>query len=362
MNSRRQFLAGITTIGTGALLGCGGGNDSNETVAAEQGGGQGQPGALMQVGQGRRIDIHHHYAPKSWQDAMAKAGFGDVRGEWTPAKSIEEMEKGGTQTTMVSTGQFIWRLGPEMRQKLLIQGAREANEFGAKMVSDYPGRFGLWAALPLPEIDLTIKEIAYALDTLKADGFGITTSWGRLYLGDPKFNAVLEELNRRNAVVYSHPGEPACCLNMIPGLPPNPIEYGTDTTRMAMSLVVNKVPSRFPNIRFILSHAGGTTPFLIGRFDGPNSHRLDEPAPAGSVLEALRTFYYDTAATFNPAAMYATKKVVGIDKILFGTDYPYGDTPEVVKGLVDSGIFNEAELMKVYRENALRLVPRLSTT
>jgi predicted TIM-barrel fold metal-dependent hydrolase len=129
---------------------------------------------------------------------------------------------------------------------------------------------------------------------------------------------------------------------------------------MAMSLVVNKVPTRFPNIKFILSHAGGTTPFLIGRFDGKNSHRLDQPAPPGSVLAALRTFYYDTAATFNPAAMYTTKKVMGIDQIVFGTDYPYGDTSEVVKGLVDSQQFNEAEINKVYYGNAFKLVPRLA--
>lgn len=291
---------------------------------------------------------------------MTKAGFTDVRSGWSPAKTIAEMDRCGTRTAMVSTGQFIWRLGPEARQKMLIDGAREANEYGAKMVTDYPGRFGLWASLPLPEIDKSLKEIAYALDTLKAAGFGITTSWGTKYLGDPMFTPVLEELNRRKAIVYSHPGEPACCLNMIPGLPPNPIEYGTDTTRMAMSLVVNKVPTRFPNIRFILSHAGGTTPFLIGRFDAPNSHKLDEPAPAGSVLAALRTFYYDTAATFNPAAMYATKKVMGIDRILFGTDYPYGDGVEVVQGLIDSQIFNEAELKMVGRENAAKLLPQFS--
>jgi 6-methylsalicylate decarboxylase len=344
MTSRRQFLAGIGLLGTSTLLG-------QNT---------GQARLTPNIGKGRRIDVHHHYAPKTWQDAMVKAGLGDVRGRWTPQVSIEQMDKGGTHTAMVSTGQFIWRLGPEARTKLLIQGARDANEYGAKMVRDYPGRFGLWAALPLPEIDLTLKEIAYALDTLKADGFGITTSWGLKYLGDPMFNPVLEELNRRKAIVYSHPGEPACCLNLIPGLPPNPIEYGTDTTRMAMSLVVNKVPSRFPNIRFILSHAGGTTPFLIGRFDGKNSHKLDQPAPAGSPLEALRTFYYDTAATFNPAAMYATKKVMGIDRILFGTDYPYGETTEVVQGLVDCEIFNEAELNKIYHDTAVKLVPRLA--
>lgn len=360
MSSRRQFLAGIGTLGAGALLGCRGG-ESPATSAVQQDG-EAQAAALMDVGAGRRIDVHHHYAPKTWQDAMVAGGFGNVRGDWTPARSIEEMDRGGTRTALVSTGQFIWRLGNEAREKLLIEGARDANEFGAGMVSDYPGRFGLWASLPLPEIDRTLSEIEYALDTLNADGFGITTSWGTTYLGDPMFNPVLEELNRRGAVVYSHPGEPACCLNLIPGLRPNPIEYGTDTTRMAMSLVVNKVPSRFPNIKFILSHAGGTTPFLIGRFDGENSHRLDEPAPVGSTLEALRTFYYDTAATFNPAAMFATKKVAGMDRIVFGTDYPYSDTPEVVKGLVDSEVFNEAELNTLYYENTIKLVPRLAST
>ena len=351
MSTRRQFLTGMGVLGAQAIF-------ARRLISLAA------PQATLTpaIGQGRRIDMHHHYAPKTWQDAMVKAGLGDVRGAWTPAKSIEEMDKGGTKTAMVSTGQFIWRLGNEQRRKLLIDGCRDANEYGAKMVRDYPGRFGLWAALPLPEIDKSLKEIEYALDVLKADGFGITTSWGLKYLGDPMFNPVLEELNRRRAIVYSHPGEPACCLNLIPGLPPNPIEYGTDTTRMAMSLVVNKVPGRFPNIRFILSHAGGTTPFLIGRFDAKNSHRLDQPAPPGSTLAALRTFYYDTAATFNPAAMYATKKVMGIDQMVFGTDYPYGNTVEIVKGLVDSEQFNEAEINKVYYGNALKLVPRLAKT
>jgi hypothetical protein len=173
MSTRRQFLTGIGVVGAQAVFG-----GSLRSIAAPQ--------AVLTpaLGRGRRIDVHHHYAPKTWQDAMVKAGMGDVRGAWTPSKSLEEMDKGGTKTAMVSTGQFIWRLGNDVRQKLLIDGCRDANEFGAQMVRDYPGRFGLWAALPLPEIDKSLKEIEYALDTLKADGFGITTSWGLKYLGD----------------------------------------------------------------------------------------------------------------------------------------------------------------------------------
>jgi predicted TIM-barrel fold metal-dependent hydrolase len=363
-NDRRQFLTGLATFGAGALLPSG--------LAAQgrgQGGGRGGRGAAPpnevvppEIKNTRKIDVHNHYAPPTWQAAMDKAGLGNVRGSWTPAKLIEEMDRGGTQTAMISTGQFIWRLGTEARQKLLIEGARDANEYGAKMVADYPGRFGLWASLPLPNIDRTLKEIAYSLDTLKAAGFGITTSWGRKYLGDPMFIPVLEELNRRRAIVYSHPGEPECCLNLIPGLPPNPIEYGTDTTRQIMSLIVNKVPWKYPNIRFLVSHAGGTAPFLIGRFDGVNSHKLDQPAPPDSVLWGLRTFYYDTAAAFNPAAMYATKKVMGADRILFGTDYPYGDTVEVAKGVIDSGIFTDAELKMIWRDNAAKLLPQFART
>jgi predicted TIM-barrel fold metal-dependent hydrolase len=344
-HTRRDFLTDLTILGGAALLPTG-------LFAAQGRGGQ--------FGRPRRVDVHHHFAPPTWQDAMSRAGFGNVRGDWTPEKSLAEMDKSGTDTAMVSTGQFIWRLGNEARQKMLVSGSREANEFGASLVQKYPGRFGLWAALPLPEIEPTLKEIAYALDVLKADGFGITTSWGTKYLGDPMFTPVLEELNRRNAVVYSHPGEPACCLNLIPGLPPNPIEYGTDTTRMAMSLVVNKVPTRFPNIKFILSHAGGTTPFLIGRFDARGAQNLDSPAPQGSTLWALRTFYYDTAAAFNPAAMYATKRVMGVDRILFGTDYPYGEGNSIVRGLTNSKIFDEAELDMIYRGNVMKLVPRLA--
>src|SRR5438876_6179119 len=135
MNTRRQFLTGMGVLGAQAMLGT-----RLTSLAAPQ-----AAGLTPALGRGKRIDVHHHYAPKTWQDAMVKAGLGDVRGAWTPAKSIEEMDKGGTKTAMFSTGQLIWRLGNEARKKLLIAACRDANEFGAKRVSDTPGRFGLVA-------------------------------------------------------------------------------------------------------------------------------------------------------------------------------------------------------------------------
>ena len=155
---------------------------------------------------------------------------------------------------MVSTGQAGWRLGP-IADNETLRLTRDANEFGAKMVADCKGRFGLFAALPLPDVKATLREIAYALDTLKADGFRIPTSFGGKYLGDQVFVPVLEELNRRKAVVY-HPTEPACCGAIIPNLIPNTIEYGTGTTRNIMSLV-NNVAVKYPDIRFIFSAVAG---------------------------------------------------------------------------------------------------------
>lgn len=365
-SARRQFLGALATMGVGVLVPSG-------LAAQARGQAQGrareagEPIALQAgITHGRRIDVHHHVVPPTWREAMTKAGvLPDAVAKWSPAQSIEQMDRCGTQTALLSPGQFVWRLGAEGRQKLQVSGARAANEYGAKMVADYPGRFGLFATLPLPEIDATLEEIAYALHTLKAAGFSVPTSWGDKYLGDPIFAPVLEELNRRSAIVHSNPLMPACCADLIPGLSPSPIEYETDQTRMTMSLVVNKVPAKFPNIRFILSHTGGTTLSLIGHFDRRGAQNLDKPAPPDSTLAAFRNFHYDVAGAANHIAMYTAKKVVGVDKLLFGTDFQ-GQGPDqgvgIVQGLIDSGVFNDTELARIGRENALELLPQFGKT
>ncbi len=361
-NARRRFLGVLATLGAGVLVPSG---LAAQARGQAQGRGAGEPIALQTgIANARRIDVHHHIVPPTWREAMAKAGvLRDTVANWSPAQSIEQMDRCGTQTALLSPGQFVWRLGAEGREKLQVSDARAANEYGAKMVADDPGRFGLFATLPLPEIDATLREIAYALDTLKAVGFSVQTSWGDKYLGDPIFAPVLEELNRRNAIVHSNPLAPGCCVDLIPGLSPNPIAYDTDQTRMTMSLVVNKVPAKFPNIRFILGHTGGTALSLIGHLDRRGAQNLDNPAPPDSTLAALRHFHYDIAGHFDHLAMYTAKKVVGVDKLLFGTDFQ-GQGPDqgvgIVQGLIDSGMFNDAELAMIGRENALTLLPQFS--
>ena len=205
------------------------------------------------------------------------------------------------------------------------------------MIQDYPSRFGLFAAMPMPAIDATLREIEYAFDTLKSDGIGLFTSYGDKWLGNAAFVPVFEELNRRKALVFTHPTAANCCANLIAEVPPPMVEYGTDTTRAIASLLFTGTAGRFPDIRFIFSHAGGTAPYLTERFIRSERNLKDRAQrfPKG-VLYELKKFYYDVALTANPVPLAALLKLVPVSQVLFGTDFPSGGSIEAgVKGLAD---------------------------
>ena len=241
-----------------------------------------------------------------------------------------------------------------------VRLTRECNEYISRLSADHPGRFGLFASLPLPNIDASLTEVAYAFDTLKADGIALFTSYGDKWLGDPAFNPVFEELNRRRAVVYTHPNTANCCGNLIPNIGEGIIEWGTDTTRAIARIVFGGAAARYPDVRLIFSHAGGTMPFLIERFVNlAKGGQFKTQLPDGFIAVASK-FYYDTAQTSNPAAMSALSKVVPISQIVFGTDFPFRNAAEHVQGLKDCGVFSAADLQAIDRRNVLRLMPRLA--
>ncbi len=347
---RREFILGAAAFTAGLLV-------SRESEAQSLG--------------KSRIDIHHHFGPPQWCSFLAsKHLLYPAWTGWTPARSIQELDLAGVKTAMISiTYPGIWlgeNVAPiEATRKL----ARECNDYGAKMVADYPGRFGLFAVLPLPDIDGSLREIEYAFDTLKADGVGVLTSYGDKWLGDPAFTPVLEELNRRKAIMFTHANVPSCCTRggsgtqryLVPGVNNNVIEYGTDTTRAIMSLVVVDANEKYPNLRFTFSHGGGTMPFLIERILGrKDMASLTDPTRPNARLQQLRQFYYDTANANNVVAMTALAKVVGVSQIVFGTDFPYeGPVLEQLNDLKASGVFNSEELQAVCYGNAIRLLPRL---
>ena len=309
----------------------------------------------------RLIDIHHHFVSASFLQFLTERnvktpvpGLAAWKG-YSPARALETLDRVGIQTAMLSiTAPGVWFGDAQQAGRL----AREMNEYAAaRLVSDYKGRFGLFAVLPLPDVPGSLREIEYAFDTLKADGVGVLTSYGAAFLGDASFTPVLDELNRRKAIVYTHPTDAQCCGNLIPGVANQMLEYPTDTTRTIVSLIVSEAATKFPDIRFIFSHAGGTITAIAGRVLGQGAAPdvFARPAEPNSRLHHLRRFYYDTAGSANPVAMSALKAMVPVSQILFGTDAPFFDGAPQVRGLQASG-FTAAELADVERGNALRLL------
>lgn len=314
--------------------------------------------AQATTGGSRRIDVHHHFGTPAWV-RMTRERQSQGWQTWqpyTPEKAIEDMDRGGVALSLLSiTTPGIWFGNKQETARL----ARELNEYGARLVADHKGRFGLFAVLPLPDVEASLHEIEYAFDTLKADGVGLLSSYGNRWHGDAEFGPVFAELNRRRAVVYTHASAPPCCQNLQPNIPETTIEYNTDTSRTIISLIESGRATQCPEIRFIFSHAGGTMPSLAGRFLGAaaSAESLARPAEPNSRLYHLRRFYYDTAGSANPVQMVALKMIVPATQIMFGTDFPFGRSAAIAAGLQKCG-FSADELRGIDRDNVLRILPK----
>jgi len=335
---RRGVLAGFAAVAANALL-------ASAPAPAQ---------APAPARKPTRIDVHRHFVPPGYQVDRTRTWLNDRS---TIAQQLDDMDKSGVAlaVTSISVPDFEPRDNADARRF-----SRLANEFAAKLGADHRGRFGNFAYLPFPDVDGTLKEIEYALDTLKADGVYLRTNYGDKFLGDPVFAPVFEELNRRGAVLYTHPTSHPCCVRIVPGLRDADIEYGTNTTRAIAKMVFSGASRRYPSMKVIWSHAGGTMPFLVRRFIKRvhESPEYQPVLPDGFVPEAQK-FYYDCAQAPDAPAMASLKAVVPVSQILFGTDWPHLTTEEHVVGLQKSGVFSDAELKAIDRDNALRLMPTL---
>ena len=315
-----------------------------------------------------RIDVHAHYLPEPYRRALERAGLARLDGgmpvpPWSIASHLEMMERHRIETSILS----ISSPGLQFLDSGASQLARECNEAGAELVRAHPGRFGLFATLPLPNVAAALVEIDYAFDHLGVDGIVLETNFKGSYLGDPLFTPVFDALEERKAVIFIHPTSPECLAQVGMGLPGPVIEFTFDTVRAVVSLLYANVLVDRPNIRVILSHGGGALPSLASRVARISQAPFLPQRPAGgeaAMMAEMRRFYYDLALSATPLNFEALRRLTDVSHILFGSDFPFAGPAGVD---ANTAAFDELmtsisrnQRAMVERENALSLFGRLT--
>jgi predicted TIM-barrel fold metal-dependent hydrolase len=270
------------------------------------------------------VDVHQHFLPPRFVAEQREEILYFARDpavlEWSPSRAIEQLDRFGIDTAYLSLGV------PGTRQPRL---ARACNEYAAELTREHPGRFGVFASLPLPDVEAGLAELEYAFDQLGADGVGLLSSYDGRHLGDPLFAPLLEELDRRGAVVHVHPIAPPACRGALNGYPDPFLEFPFDTTRTVTSLLYAGALTRWPRICFVFSHGGGAVAMLAQRIVALAQATGSVPDPLGQ----LSRLYVDAVTTTSRGAFGAVSELFGPDHILFGSDYPYVPTEVTAGGL-----------------------------
>ncbi len=328
-----------------------------------------------------RIDVHAHSMSPAFRTAIQAIG-GIIRTpDWSPELALRHMDRHAIQAGVLSLSTPGTHLGDDARARDL---ARRVNEEAAGYIRQWPQRFGSFATLPIPDIDGACKEVAYALDHLHLDGVGLLANYEGKYLGHPDFDPLLAELNQRKAVVLVHPNNhpttQAVRKGISDGLGNFLVEFLFDTTRAALNLLFTDALHRFPGIRWILCHSGGTLPFATWRISDIASRQMIHPPwdtqypsaymarhgaglTQAQVFSDFKRFYYETALSAGRQSLGSTREVAAPDHILFGSDWPYCPddmTEDMISATRDSGFFDDRQLAAVNRDNALKLFPRFA--
>jgi predicted TIM-barrel fold metal-dependent hydrolase len=340
---RRRFLSASLAAGA-ALAGC---SSTGEVAVSGPGGGA--------------IDVHHHLIPpfylEEYRERIAAVRGGTISPawlNWSPERALAAMDAARVSVAVLSLSQpGVWFGDPVAARRT----ARQVNEYAAGLARTHRGRFGFFAVLPLPDQDASLAELAHALDVLKADGIGLLTSYGDKWLGNPAYEPVFAELDRRRAVVFVHPTTPLCCRSLLPDVAPVIAEVPQDTARAITNLLFTGTFARYRKIRFIFTHAGGNMPMVLGRMKQYGPANLATLAPAGIESE-LQRHYYDLAGTANRPAVAAISSIVPASRLLLGSDNPYIPLGETVADLETLGL-SRGDLQAIRRDNALALLPGL---
>jgi 6-methylsalicylate decarboxylase len=310
------------------------------------------------------VDIHHHVIPDFYWEASnergnAAGGINPPR--WSLDGAIAYLDEARIDVAVPSISTPGVHLGDDPAARIL---ARRVNEYLAEIKRDRPDRFGAFAALPLPDVEGSLDQIAYALDELELDGVSVMTNAGGSYLGDSRFDQIFAELQRRAAVVFVHPNASPDPIAHTLGLPDSLLDYPVDTSRAIAKLHYSNTLARTPDVKYVFVHAGGTIPYLASRFAIVDEMDvIPGVQERGAFPDVLPRLYWDTASAFSDPVLHLLRSVTGLGNVMFGTDYPYPRDAISIAGLRQ--LQNTAELDHTERRNLLgetacRLIPRLA--
>jgi aminocarboxymuconate-semialdehyde decarboxylase len=308
------------------------------------------------------IDTHHHMLPDFFFEATNEKDHpaGGLKPQaWTPETSLAFMDEAGIDIAILSISTPGIQLPDRLADRAL---ARKCNELAASLIAKYPKRFGAFASVPLPGTEDAITEISYALDVLKLDGVTLFTNSGGIYLGDPSMRPLFQELQKRRAVVYVHPNASPDPIAHKLGLTDNLIDFPGDTTRAIAQLHYGGAFAATPDVKYIFSHAGGTTPYLAGRFAIVDEMKIiSDRSGNGTAADTFRKLYWDTALAWSDPVLHTLRHMAGAGQVLFGTDFPYLRKDIAIRS--KSHVNSSPELLtrekeKIMGNNALDLFPR----
>ena len=309
------------------------------------------------------VDIHHHMLPDFFWAATNEAGNpvgGVTPPPWSREAALSFLDDAGIDVGMTSISTPGVHTGDDGAARAL---ARRCNELSAELVRDRPDRFGGFGCLPLPDVDGALAELAYALDVLGLDGVVLFSNARGVYLGDARLAPLFDELQRRQALVFVHPNVSPDPVAHTLGLPDSLIDFTADTTRAIAQLHYSNTFARTPDVTYVFSHAGGTVPYLAGRFDIVDQMGVI-PGAAGrsTAADTFRRLYWDTALSWTDPVLRLLRSTVGLSQVLFGTDYPYLRRDLAVstrQRILDSPELDAADRTNILGATATKLIPRL---
>jgi predicted TIM-barrel fold metal-dependent hydrolase len=312
-----------------------------------------------------RIDVHFHIIPQFYVDAAYAAGAGPAIGRYpayTPELALEIMDASGIQVALTSISQ------PGVQFASATAGAalaRQCNEYAAELRQNHPGRFGAFGLIPVQDTSTGLKEIDHCLDVLNFEGVCLFASYDGIYLGDPKFDPIFERLNAASAVIFVHPTSHPSAKAVPLSLPHFMLEFLFDTTRAATNMVMSGTLRRYRNVKVILAHAGGVMPYIGWRLSVAPiiDPRLNAMTPE-AILAGLKEFWFDVALSPSAGTLHGLEDFVGVDRLLYGSDWPYAKNEVVARALKEmQGVDTYRRAAdKIDRGNALSLFPHLASS